>query len=341
MAVTKQIHAVVAPWSVVQVADAFRDALIGAGLMTSWYDSFISGGFEHRILEVVYDAAKTYGKTYYWFIFSGTEIRWKVVAGWDSTNKIPKGPTSAGSLGFDWPENATAANSVTNYSYLASTADWLTLASSVNMSITRYTAGGISYFLIRSATAYAVLTIDPPSVSLRSWYQDALIGAMHPGISEVRVPSSYIRFFQRGRTKRCLLFGAQTDIGQYNAGSAFDLSAWGFGDMSNNNGGNGRLYGGFPGLCNNIPQWIGADINNGVLSDFLPVFNQFRRSVIYNADLPADFGIGALRYAGGSTVAIQDTMVVTAGVEEYEVLGFNNRGTTGQATHLFLARTVG
>lgn len=343
MAVTKEIYAVVAPWTTVQVTDAFRDALIGAGLMTSWYDSFVNGGFEHRILEVVYDASKTYGKTYYWFVFSGTEIRWKVVTGWDSTSKIPKGPTSAGQQNFDWPEFTTATGSVTNYGSLSSTSSHLTLSSSVNMSITRYTAGGISYFIIRSATAYMTFTIDPSSISLRSWYQDALEGAMHPGISEVRsnfYGGGGVDFFQRGRTKRCLLFGGGTDMLNYGGNNSINLSSWGFQDMQTDSGGLTRYYGGAP-RANNIPQWHGADINDGVLNDFLPVFNQFRRSVIYNSDLPADFSIGALRGAGANTVSIQDTMVVTAGVEEYEVLTFHNNGTSGRVNTLFLARMVG
>ena len=69
--------------------------------------------------------------------------------------------------------------------------------------------------------------------------------------------------------------------------------------------------------------------------------NGFRPSVIYSADLPSDFGLGALRGAAASSISIQDTVVVAAGVEEYEVLAFNNRGTDGSVNPLFLARTVG
>lgn len=340
MAVTRQIHAVSAPWSVSQIADAFRDALIGAGLMTGWHDSFASGGFEHRILEVVYDGAKLYGKTYYWFVFSGTEIRWKLCAGWNTTDNIPKGPSGAGGQTFDWPEAATAANSVTNYSLLVTTSEYLTLSSSVNVSITRYTASGVSYFVVRAATAYMVFTVDPASISLRSWYRDGLVGAMHNGITEVRCSTNGVRFFQRGRTKRSLLFGGGTDLNSLYPASPVDLSCWGFQNMSTALG-LGRYGGSAPNNCNNIPQWYGADMNSGILNDFLPVFNSFRRSVIYDADLPADFAIGALRGGAANTVSIQDTMVVTAGVEEYEVLGFANNGANGNANHLFLARTVG
>ncbi len=342
MAVQKQIYAAVAPWTVSQIADVLRDALVGSGLMTSWYDSFSSDGFEHRVLEVVYSQL-TYGKTYYWFIFSGTQIRWKTVAGWDIAGKRPKGPTSSGSATFDWPEDGGALASVSSYSpnLLATTATYVTLSSSVNMSITRYTGGGRSFFVVRSGTSYAVFTIDPPSTSFRSWYQSALAGGFHAGIWEVRCENTVIRFFQRGRTKRCPLFGGSTDYIQSPGALPVELSSWGFADMQTSAGGNGRLWGSFAQFSNNIPQWVGADINNGVLNDFLPVFNGFRPSVIYNADLPLDFGLGALRGSAANSISIQDTVIVATGTEEYEALGFVNRGIGGQVNPLFLARTVG
>lgn len=130
MAVTKSIHAVVAPWGVSGLANAFKDAFIAAGLMSDWHDSFTSGGFEHRILEVVYDNTKTYGTCYYWFILDGVGARVKTVTGWDTVNNIPKGPTSVGAQTFDWPENVTAINSVNSTQAGTSL---LTLSNSINL----------------------------------------------------------------------------------------------------------------------------------------------------------------------------------------------------------------
>ena len=340
MAVTKSIHAVVAPWGVSQVADAFKDAFIAAGLMTDWHDSFTSGGYEHRILEVVYDATKTYGKCYYCFILDGVGVRVKTVTGWDTVNNMPKGPTSAGDQRYDWPDDDSAANSV-NSSNTWTTL--LTLSNSINCSVTRYTSGGRTFFILRSATNWVTFTIDPPSTTFRSWYSDALIGGYHSGIWGVRTNDTHAKataFSTYNRTSRALFGGGGADVAGSTTNSPMRMSGWGFQDMQTLGG--TRRYGSFDENANNLPQWYGATMNNGVLSDFLPVFNGIRPSVIYAADLPNDFGVGALRGAAANSVSIQDTMVVSAGVEEYEVLSFRNPGgTTGVVNPLFLARTVG
>lgn len=338
MAVTKSIHAVVAPWTSSQVGDAFRDAFIAAGLMTSWYDSFSSGGYEHRILEVVYDGTKTYGKCYYWFIIDGVGVRHKTVAGWDAVNHYPKGPTSAGTQGKDWPENTSAASSVNNGSYWNTT---IGLSNSINCSVTRYTSGTRSFFVLRSASSWVTFTIDPPDTTFRSWYSNALIGGYHAGSWYVsHNGSKSTNFVAWNRAKRALFGGVGINYGQSNSSTAILMSSWGFQDMRNDVG-NG-LWGNFDNTSNSIPQWYGSEINSGILSDFVPVFNGIRPGVIYTSDLPADFGVAALRYATANSVTIQDTMVVTAGVEEYEVLSFRNAGnTTGGVNPLFVARIVG
>lgn len=340
MAVTKSIHAVIAPWGAAQVADAFKDAFIAAGLMTDWYDSFVSGGYEHRILEVIYDGTKTYGKCYYWFILDNVGARVKTVTGWDTVNHIPKGPTSVGAQRYDWPEDVSAASSVNNTTAWTSL---LTLSSSINCSVTRYTSSGVSFFILRSATNWVTFTVDPPATTFRPWYSDALIGGYHAGIWGVSATNPDPRstgFFTYSRTSRALFGGAGIDVGAISPNTSFSMSAWGFQDMVTYTG--NRKYGQFDACANNIPHWLGATMNSGVLSDFVPVFNGIRPSVIYANDLASDFGVGGIRGAIANSVAIQDTMVVTAGVEEYEVLSFRNPGNTdGSVNPLFLARTVG
>jgi len=340
MAVTKSIHAAVAPWGVADLADAFKGAFIAAGLMSDWHDSFSSGGYEHRILEVIYDGTKTYGNCYYWFILDGVGARVKTVTGWDTVNNIPKGPTSAGAQKYDWPEDTSAASSVNNTSAWTSL---LALSNSINCSVTRYTSGSRSFFILRSASNWVTFTIDPPTTTFRPWYSDALVGGYHAGIYSVSVNPSLSRstsFRTYSRTSRALFGGAGIDAAVANWATPITMSAWGFQEMLSLSG--SRTYGSFDSGVNSVPQWYGATMNPGVLSDFIPVFNGIRPSVIYASDLPNDFGVGALRYAAANSVTIQDTMVVSAGVEEYEVLSFLNPGSTNGAVNpLFLARTVG
>jgi hypothetical protein len=338
MAVTKSVHALVAPWNVAQLADAFRDAFIAAGLMGAWHDSFTSGGYEHRILEIDYDNTKTFGKCYYHFMFTGVSVHIKVCTGWDLVNKFPKSPTGLGELRKDWPAADTAANSVNQ---LSGAASLLTLSGSINCSVTRYTAGGRSFFVLRSATTFNTFTIDPAGTTFRTWYQDALVGAMHAGFWAPNTGGQSIIFNHYCRTKRTLFGGVGYDESINNGLSAFRMSAYAFQTIGTELG-LGRYRGNFDNIGASIPHWDGPDMNNGVLSTFYPVFNGLRPGVIYAADLPNDFGVGGLRGAASNTITIQDTMVVTAGVEEYEVLAFNNSGnTTGAVAPLFLARTVG
>lgn len=339
MAVTKSVHALVAPWNASQLADAFSDAFIAAGLMAAWHDSFTSGGFEHRILEIDYDNTKTYGKCYYHFMFTGVSVHLKVYTGWNLTDNIPKGPISAGELRKDWATGATAADVVNVTSEALS---FLVLSNSINCSLTRYTAGGRSFFVLRSATTWFTFTIDPAGTAFRTWYQDALVGAMHAGFLTVTTASRSVSLNHRGRTKRTLLGGVGYDDSFFNASSPIRMNAWEFQPIGTELG-VGRYRGTFNNEAGSyLPHWDGPDMNNGVLSSFYPVFNGLRPGVIYAADLPNDFGVGGLRGPASNTITIQDTMVVTAGVEEYEVLAFSNSGgTTGAVAPLFLARTVG
>jgi hypothetical protein len=338
MAVTKSVHALVAPWNVAQLADAFRDAFIAAGLMGAWHDSFTSGGYEHRILEIDYDNTKTYGKCYYHFMFTGVSVHLKVYTGWNATDNFPKGPTDVGEMRKDWaaPTTASAAVDRTNEAL-----PFLTLSGSINRSVTRYTAGGRTFFVLRSATTWFTFTIDPAGTTFRTWYQDALVGAMHAGFWAPQTTSQTIIFNHFCRTKRTLFGGVSYDDSLTNAAAGYRLSAYEFQSILTDVG-VGRYRGGFNNNGASLPHWDGPDMNNGVLSTFYPVFNGLRPGVIYAADLPNDFGVGGLRGAASNTITIQDTMVVTAGVEEYEVLAFNNSGnTTGAVAPLFLARTVG
>ena len=69
MAVTKQTYNINAGFTSVDVANALRSALIAAGLMTEWFDSFtISGNRICRVLRIVHDPTKTYGTCFYYFV---------------------------------------------------------------------------------------------------------------------------------------------------------------------------------------------------------------------------------------------------------------------------------
>ena len=105
MPVTFQGYSVPATVTPSAMATALGTVFTDAGLIASggtWYDSFASGGIENRVLEIVYDNSKTYGKTYYWFMFSGADIFVHIATGWNVTSHIPAGQGGAGTQYLDW-----------------------------------------------------------------------------------------------------------------------------------------------------------------------------------------------------------------------------------------------
>jgi hypothetical protein len=327
MAVTKQAHVAGAPWTITQVTDAVRDAFIGAGLMTAWHDSFTSGGREHRVLEIIYNGSKTYGKTYYWFTFDGTGIWVRTSTGWNTTSKIPSGPGVTGTQFVDWYDTNTSQLPTSGAAYTL-----LAVSTSINFSITRYTTSGRSFFVLRTGTTYQTFTIDPPSTGFRTFY-DLNLG-YHSGIYRILAQNSRISINSVHRHRRDLLLGSSINGG---SGGATEVTCANYCIPLNFGIQTSETY---PNSGFALPGWTTA-ANPSAGSNFNPVFNGIRLTSIHSTDLPTDFGISSIK--NSNILAIQDNATVSAGVEEYEILAFSNQGEVNSITSnpVFLARTVG
>jgi hypothetical protein len=323
MAVVKQAYAnAVAPWDIATLCNDVRDAFIGAGLMTAWFDSFTSGGYEHRILQITYDAAKTYGKTYYWLTFNGVGIWLRIVTGWNATTHVP-----AGTLYVDYINSDTSG--------LLGANQLITISTSISFSVTRYTSSGRSFFTLRTGSTYHTFTIDPAGTTFRSFY-DLNIG-YHEGWFTVSTGSGQVTFNGRSRTRRALLLGSSINNSTSTFGLADEPVAVSIYSLPRNAGNSSfenPPAGGFV-----LPGWTTA-ANPSAPSNFNPVFTGLRLSSVHTSDLPADFGITAIKVS--NTLAIQDNATVTAGSEEYEILHFSNEGFSNGVTNnpVFLARTI-
>jgi len=330
MAVTKQAYASAsAPWAATAVCNDLRDAFIGAGLMTAWHDSFAAGGREHRVLEIIYNGSKTYGKTYYWFTVSTTGIWIRTSTGWNTGSDIPSGPGVAGTQYVDWFD--------TNTSGLNGAAQIIELLTSISFSVTRYTASGRSFFVLRTGTTFCTFTIDSASTTFRTFY-DLNLG-YHSGIYLVSTSSRSVRISQTQRNRRDLLLGSSL-----NNDASFE-SSYRQSAVVNQycipNTGTTGMTATFPDPGFLLPGWTTA-ANPSAGTNFNPVFNAIRLTSIHAADMPADFGIASLKVS--NTLAIQDNATVTAGTEEYEILQFANLGFLAiglTSNPVFLARTVG
>jgi len=324
MAVTKQAYAsAVAPWAITAVCDDVRDAFIGAGLMTAWFDSFTSGGYEHRVMEVVYDNAKAYGKTYYWFTFNGVGIWLRIVSGWNPGTDAP-----AGTQFVDFFDNVTTA--------LNGATQLLALSTSISFSCTRYTSSGRSFFVLRTGSAFITFTIDAASTTFRALYD--LAKGYHEGFFQVETANWLVGFVCLNRSRRSLLLGSSLNNSGSESHFRSPVRVNGYG-LPRTAGSSGSITYNIQGVFL-LPGWTTA-ANPSAGSNYNPVFTGLRLSSVHAADLPSDFGISSIKVS--NTLAIQDNATVTASVEEYEILNFRNDGfdfTASANNAVFLARTV-
>lgn len=327
MAVVKVAYAAAAPWTIADVCSLFQSAFIDAGFMTAWYDSFTSGGREHRILEVIYNAAKTYGKTYYWFTFDGVGVWVRTATGWNAASDIPAGQGGAGTAYVDWWDTTTTAN---NGAHLL-----LTISTSISTTLTRYTSSGRSFFVLRSGTTFKTFTIDPASTTFRSFYDLAL--GYHSGIYAVNAASYKVDIQAIHRNRRDLLLGSSANINNSNTGTPSTAVVVASYSLPRNYGNHNAAT--YPEDGFVLPGWTTV-ANPSAGLNFNPVFNAIRLSSVITTDLPSDFGISTVK--NSNILAIQDNATVTAGVEEYEILAFANSGAVNSITSnpVFLARTV-
>lgn len=347
MTVTKQTYTATATWTAAQLADIFRSAFIDAGLMTEWHDSFLSGSVENRILRVQYDASKTYGTTFYWFQFTTSGAFLQIATGWNTSTHVPTGTQY---LDFV----TTTTNSSSGWSLLSS-------STASTAQIVRYTSGADanqSWFVFTNNNNRKIFTIHHASTARQSWLD--LDKGCYGGLYHVECstgtsrPSGSVIFLRGPGLRRDLVIGTalngSTAANDYNASSAaIPTSIYGaFGNASNsfsaqanipyswnNTGGssNERFSGALI-LPNNF-----TGTNPGFTSNSNPVYHSMPTSAYTTSTLPSDFGI-TFHYATNA-FSVGDTCVVSAGVEEWELLNFaaNNSAVTG-ASPLFLARTV-
>jgi hypothetical protein len=356
MACTKETYTATATWTAAQLADIFRDAFIDAGLMTSWFDSFLSGSVENRILKVEYDNTKTYGTTYYWWMFSTSGVFLHVATGWNATTHVPTGTQYLDYF-------ATTTNATSNHSQI------LNPPTSNTVELVRYTSGvdaGHSWFVIKSSTNRRCFTVANGAMTVQPWMDLAKgffagFNWVLPTVGGTNGQRFGALAFMRGPSlRRDLILGtalngsttqteyaggltnSTTSSGKAiicygavgNTSNNFDTNAVGF-DTTNSQ--NHNIYGFRPGaiiLPNNF-----SGTNPAFTSNSNPVFHSMPFMPYITDPLPADFGL-TFHY-DTNAFSPGDTFVVNAGTEEWEVLDFaaNASAVTG-ASPLFLARMV-
>ena len=342
MAATKQTHSAAPTWTASQLANVFRDAFIGAGLMASWYDSFLSDSVENRILEITYDGSKTYGKCYYWFQFTTTFAGVSVASGWNASTHQPTGTQY---LDFF----STATNTTANHYSIAGT-----LFASTEVAIVRYTSGAHSWFVLRNGATPFPFMITPGSATIVPWldlsktfFHHFVAATLTTRSSTAVDASGAVAFRSQMQMRRSFVAGqavrtATEFPNNYNRPTMLNS----YHSLANAEGSftqnaayvNGLSIINLDGLSTIV---VPAGLNNtnpAYTSNYVPILFGISYSPYVNTPLPADFAIHfpftATQFAFG------DSIVVTAGVEEWEVLAFANNNQTTSPNPLLLARMV-
>jgi hypothetical protein len=343
MAVTKQTYTATATWTAAQLADIFRSAFIDAGLMTEWFDSFLSGSIENRILRVQYDASKTYGTTFYWFMFNTDGAYLHVATGWNASTHVPTGTQYLDYF-------ATTTNATANHWRFSGS-----LSNTTAADLIRYSSGSHHWFASRQGATRRVFTIQPASHTIQPWLN--LDRGFYDGFAStfarVDAYGAGLHFLRGPALRRDLIFGTAlnniTSAGQY-ASSTSDhfskLTYGAFGNAPNDHTNNAIAPFRVDGLNrsafgNSIVLPAGfSGTNPAYVSNSTPVFHSMPFTPYSTTTLNSDFGI-TFHYAT-NVFGFQDKFVVTAGVEEWETLVFAN-ATVGNGTVpsvAFLARIV-
>lgn len=347
MPVSRQVYTASPTWTAVQLASTFRSAFIDAGLMTEWHDSFSSSGVENRILRIVYDGTKTYGTTFYWFMFTTSGAFVSLATGWNTTTKQPTGTQY---LDF----YSTTTNATTNHYQI------FTGTSTLTLELYRYTSAvntDFSWFYLRNGSLSANFSVFGPSSQVATWVDLDKTMFHHYLRSSASVTNAAagISFQSFGMLRRSYLFGCvlntyTTTLGSpapwsvvVSAYSVMGRLAVGASNPSSNMGNSFGIT-----TSTTSPQSttiilpIGSNsANPAYTADSNPVYTGLPVSYyVSNSSLPSDFGI--VPHYVTNTMNPLDKFIVTAGVEEWEIINVANSGTlgSGYANIAFAARVV-
>jgi len=349
MPVTKQIYAISAPTRT-EVATALRSALIDAGLMTEWYDSFASGSDKLcRVLRIEHDSTKTFGTCFYYFTISDAGIGVALATnGWS-------GNVPTGARYLDWqtlPASSNPQFDCTNiFNYSAGS----------NFVLNRFTSqldSKQSWFVFSQTVSGTTARSKPFSflhkdTALHSWL-DLSKGCIS-GFTTVSANSNNlvgrINFSIEENLQRCLSIGsAQRGVGGSGFhGAAINTNCYygvgalpydGFGSGNFNIPNEGRSNG-----ASGTPLPVGRNaVNPAYSTDYTPICSNLPWNLWTPARLANDFGVYVQYNTAApdvNPISLGTKIIVQTTVNEWETLQFANSSVliTG-ATPIFLARVI-
>ena len=349
MPVTKQIYAISAPTRT-EVATALRSALIDAGSMTEWYDSFASNSDRLcRVLRIEHDSTKTFGTCFYYFTISDSGIGVALATnGWS-------GNVPTGTQYLDWhtlPASISPGLNSTNiFNYAAGS----------NLVLNRFTSQldpKQSWFVF-SQTVSGTTTRSKPfsflhkDTALHSWL-DLSKGCIS-GFTTVGAAlglggySGMLKFSIEENLRRCLSIGSVlrgTNTPGFHSAKINTNCYYGVGmtpDDQFSYNIPSTVRGESEGSGTPLP--IGRNAANPAYStDYTPICSNLPWNLWTPTRLANDFGLYVQYNTAApdvNVIALGTKIIVQSTVNEWEVLQFfNNSALIVGATPMFLARVI-
>jgi hypothetical protein len=347
MPVTKQTYTINSGFTRTEVATALRSALIDAGLMTEWYDSFTSNTDRLcRVLRIEHDSTKTFGTCFYYFTISDAGIGVALATnGWS-------GNVPTGAQYLDWHTLPASSH------WLFSGTNIFSYSTTSGLVLNRFTSqldSKQSWFVF-SQTVSGTTTRSKPfsflhkNTALHSWL-DLSKGCIS-GFTTVSANSNNhvgrINFSVEENLRRCLSIGSAlrgtSSPGFHSAGINTNCY-YGVG-MAPDDGpyfnipSEGRGNG-----ASGTPLPIGRNAANPAYStDYTPICSNLPWNLWTPTRLANDFGIYVQYNTAApdvNPISLGTKIIVQTTVNEWETLQFANSGVliTG-ATPIFLARVI-
>lgn len=349
MPATKQIYAISAPTRT-EVATALRSALIDAGLMTEWYDSFASGGDKLcRVLRIEHDSTKTFGTCFYYFTINDSGISVALATnGWS-------GNAPTGSRYLDWHTLPASVNP----NFGGESTNIFNYAAGSNLVLNRFTSQldpKQSWFVF-SQTISGTTTRSKPfsflhkDTALHSWL-DLSKGCISGFTTVSAQANGYvgrINLSIEENLRRCLSIGSAlrgTNTPGFHGAGINTNCYYGVGmtpddQFYSNIPGEGRS----PGGASGTPLPIGRNAANPAYStDYTPICSNLPWNLWTPTRLANDFGLYAQYNTAApdvNVIALGTKIIVQNTVNEWETLQFaNSSNLISGATPMFLARVI-
>ena len=350
MAVTKQTYAMSAGFDRTTVATALRSALINAGLMTEWYDSFSIGNRTFRVLQITHDSTKTYGTSFYLIVISNTVLGVSLIAGgWKASGTAPINiPT--GTQYLDYYLLPTSIDPSNRYSQTV-LLSWSTTSDFFLDCYTSQVDSKQSWFVLRQPATLnrsAPFSFLHKDTALHSWLDlnKGCVSGLSTIVCQTSIRAALVSFRIENNLQRCLAIGTALR-GNVNTDNAYNNFAYnvytyaGLGAQSTDSIRNNFPEGSFAGgNCSLTPLPLGKNVVNPAFgTDYVPICTNLPWNYWTPTRLADDFGI-YMQYSAND-IAYGTKFIVQSTINEWETLNFVNNAVLGDgASSTFLARVI-